>query len=141
MRRRYDDDNSELSIPLDRYKSPVRRNKSMGREETPPKIVPYDKNKKSKYEMMENEKKVSSNALAKEFKRRSNQEKLDKVEMDKRLSYGDREYDERYRGGYPDEMGYPEKSDVQRRNQYNAGDADFKRNSHELAKEFNRRSR
>ena len=95
--------------------------------------------------MLENEKKMSSNALAKEFKRRSYQDKM--IEQDnKRMNYVDRDYD----GGggryccddYPeDSVRFPEKSDVRRRNQYNLTNLELKRNSHELAKEFNRRSR
>lgn len=124
IRRRYEDENE---IPLQRYRSPGRRSKPSGRDEPLGKIVPFEKNKKSKYEMIENEKKMSSNALAKEFKRRS----YEKADMDKR--YSEREYD-----GYPDEM---DKAEIQRRNQYNLTDMEFKRNSHELAREFNKRSR
>lgn len=63
------------------------------------------------------------------------------MDGDNRMSYIEREYEERYHDGYPDDVGYPDKAEVQRRNQYNLANMEFKRNSHELAKEFNRRSR
>lgn len=135
-RRRYDDEND--SSP--HLKSSM-KNRPVSREDLSSKAVPYEKNKKSKYEMLENEKRLSSNALAKEFKRRSYQEKFEKIESDKRMSYIDRDYDGRYCDDYADDMGYPDKADVRRRNQYNLANLEFKRNSHELAKEFNRRSR
>ncbi|KAK6636409.1 hypothetical protein RUM43_010070 [Polyplax serrata] len=133
-RRCVSDENDVTDLPT-HFKSPG-KNRPVVRED---KAVPYDKNKKSKYEMMEKEKRLSSNALAKEFKRRSYQEK---IEPDKRISYIERDYDGgRYCDEYSDEIGYPEKADVRRQNQYNLANMEFKRNSHELAKEFNRRSR